>query len=136
MYTYIWYAEVTFIYQALFYLWSHSSTVLQQLVYDDGQMPSVCYFSDCHYNDTQSHIYMQLLGFLSMKPFTYVHSALSLMLLLLTVIFFLFLYLHSFIINLSSWGLRVMARHARQNVMTPKNFLERKHFIYQVVPKL
>lgn len=41
----IWYADVTFIYQALFYVRSHSLTVLQQLVYDnDGQMPNVYYF--------------------------------------------------------------------------------------------
>lgn len=79
---------------------------------------------------THSHIYTcSFFGFRPMKPFKYVHSALSLMLLLLTVIFFLSLYLHSFITNLSSWGLRIMARHARQNVMTPKNFLERKHCI-------
>lgn len=52
-------------------------------------------FSNYHQQDTVNHI--QLLGFIPMTPFKYVHCTFSLVLLLLAVISFLFILISSLV---------------------------------------
>lgn len=75
-------------------------TVLQQLVYDNGQMPSMCCFSNYHYKNTITYIHATF-GFISVKLFKCVHYTFVFNAVSVNGDFFSFLYVHQ-CINLSN----------------------------------